>query len=280
MRPAAIVALMLGVLGGVSAEAGSERTHLCGVLAQCGLDAGGMRCRPGEAAGLDGVAYEGPRCRTPRLLQRRGVTPGDFHGARAYELLGRPYQVRYRLEGTIRIAPAQLGLLLDRLPLAARLVNATHDREYRARWERERGARVVDAAKGERFRGRAALLSGESGGGSRIFLGSGVAKILGLRFGGEVLLGLWYRPADVGAAATRYRLLLVVAPANGMVNAIMDSSLFHHMTRAFVRGVLEDLAGAVRTLERRGVDELYASYGGWRPGDRAGLSRLVGSSAP
>jgi hypothetical protein len=75
----------------------------------------------------------------------------------------------------------------------------------------------------------------------------------------------------------RYRIRILAAPANAMLNAMMNLWFFKSVLRGKVEEVLRDITQASAKLDQQGVSGLTAAAG-WSDDEKRRIAALLASS--
>src|SRR6185503_16763274 len=252
-----------------AAEVG--RYEFCGIVARCGLEAPPGLCSEPFARGVSGITYDAARCREPRWLQGRGFRSDAASSYRVYRFLGRRYRVLYSISGELPISADRLGLLLDDLPLAARLLTRFQKTPYAAEYLDAEHLRFR-ANRGTGLRGEAERVSGSTGERTIVYFGDGTSELGPWKLRGQGLVVAEYRPSG-GGKALSYELRVVATPVNGVVNLLMNTGLFRSVLNRRVREILTDVAEASRKLEAQASSA--APGGDWTAEEQAKLAALL-----
>jgi hypothetical protein len=245
--------------------------ELCGLVRGCGLPAGSVAC-PAAAAGVRGVEYDTRRCEAPRALVARGVLPDAPRHRALFRFLGRRYQVTYDVTGDVPLSPLRLSYLVEDLPLAARLLTHFQGVAYSAEYLDADRSRLK-ASRAGTMAAEAAQVSGSAGEGVLYYYGYGTSQVGPWKLRGQALVEVRYQPAPSGRGL-RYRIRILAAPANAVVNAFMNLGLFKSILRGKVEDVLRDITQASAKLDRQGLSGLTAAAG-WSDDDKRRIAALL-----
>ncbi len=242
----------------------------CGLLARCGLTVP-ESCPEALKAGLDDVRYDEDRCREPRELARYGVDPAEAMGFRIFRYLGRRYRVVYAVEGELPMSPARLELLLDDLPLAAKLLSHFQKTQYTASYVDPSTRRRFRGAKKGAIEGEAELVAGGIRERTLFYYGFGASQVAFWKLRGRNLLRFEYRAAENGLS---YSMRILVAPENAVINKIMGLGLFKKVVQGHIREVIDDIQAAGAKLSLQGLGEVTPG-GPWTEAERERLERFL-----
>jgi hypothetical protein len=232
-----------------SAEA---RLEFCSLLRKCALAAPDA-CTDALSRGAPGVDYDDERCGPARELSQRGVDPTQPSSFRVYRFLGERYQVVYRLDGDVPLSEPRLTYLLEDLPLAAALLSHFQKTPYEVTYLDPPTHRRIKGRRGDNLEGDATLLAGSPGARQLVYFGRGTSRIGPWKMRGLGLVQLRYEAS--GATATRYRIEVVAAPLNAVVNLMMKTGIFRRILLGQIREILNDIGEASAKLEKQGVAE-------------------------
>jgi hypothetical protein len=270
--------LVAGCLAGppVPAAAGPPPSELgryefCGVVARCGLPASPGLCPEPFSRGVSGVSYDEARCREPLWLGKRGFPSDALSSYRVYRFLGRRYRVLYTISGELPISVDRLGLLIDDLPLAARLLTRFQKTPYAAEYL-DPEHRRFRANRGTALRGEAERISGSTGERTIVYFGDGTSELGPWKLRGQGLVVAEYRPSGNGKGLS-YRLQVVATPVNGVINVLMNTGIFRSVLNRRVREILTDVAEASRKLEAQAASSPGGSE--WTAEEQAKLAALL-----
>jgi hypothetical protein len=248
-----------------------SRREFCSILTQCGLPAPPGPCPQALTTGVPGLEYDEARCAEPRGLFARGVRPEGEVGFRLYRFLGRRYRVLYPIEGRLALSPARMELLLDDLPLAARLLSHFQKVPYEAAYldpdhVRFRGKR------GSGLSGEAEIVAGSARERSLVYFGHGRSQLGPWSMRGLGLVLVDYGPAS-GGPGLDYRMQVVATPTNAFYNFLMNRGLFKSVLVGKAREILDDIAEASRKLDQQGA--ALTTDPAWSPPDRERIATLL-----
>lgn len=262
------------VVAGAVAAYGKESQDACNARVWCGLDpAPDCSAEVWTAT----AAEQQERCRILSALRSRGYTYADTVAPAVLDALGRKYQVRYIVTGRSAMSASDLAWALEHLDIAAGLLNAGRNEDFRVRYIRVGKRTYVDAAKGDRFYGRATRLVWTPPGMRQFWYGIGGARILRWSFRGEVLLDIGFVAAPDGGVA--YRFEIAAGPQTAWLHAIMDTALFRYVLDNRITAMVDALALALVRARREPTWALAAAP--WRPEQRRNLAAwLAGDLEP
>lgn len=242
----------------------------CSLLAQCGLPVP-ERC-PGDArGGLKGIKYDEARCGDARELHQRGLDPADAAAFRIYRYLGRRYRVVYAVDGELPMSVARFDLLLDDLPLAAKLLSHFQEGRYTATYLDPPTRRRFRGAKKGAIEGEAELVAGSIADRTLFYYGFGVSQVAFWKLRGRNLMRFEYEATDRGLA---YSLRILVGPENAVVNKIMGLGVFKRVVNGHIQEVIRDIQDAGDKLSLQGTAGV-ASTPDWTPEEKARLERFL-----
>lgn len=243
----------------------------CSLVRACGLPAGALICPPAASRGVDGVRYDERRCAAPRALVARGITPDAPRHQPLYAFLGRRYQVAYDVTGELELSATRLSYLIEDLPLAARLLTHFQGVAYTAEYLDADRSRLK-AARAGTMAAQADLVSGSTGEGVLYYYGNGTSQLGPWKLRGQALVEVRYAPAPSGHGL-RYRIRILAAPANAVLNAFMNLFVFKSVLRGKVEEVLRDITQASAKLDRQGVSGMTAA--GWSEDETRRVEALL-----
>lgn len=243
----------------------------CSLVRGCGLPPGAMTCAAAAAGGVDGVRYDERRCAAPRALVGRGITPDAPRHQALFAFLGRRYQVAYDVTGELELSPTRLSYLIEDLPLAARLLTHFQGVAYTAEYLDADRSRLRTSRAGT-LAAQADLVSGSTGEGVLYYYGNGTSQLGPWKLRGQALVEVRYEPAPSGRGL-RYRIRILAAPANAVLNAFMNLFVFKSVLRGKVEEVLRDITQASAKLDRQGVSGMTAA--GWSDDEKRRVEALL-----
>lgn len=253
----------------------------CKLLYACGLKVPVGACPAPRELGTP--APFGPtseRCIEAKELESRGLRADHpEYGFRLYRFLGFEYRVVYAIPDTLPISRARFEYLLGDIPLAAKLIAHYRKTPYQANYTNPERTHFR-GAKGERLRGEARLISGSFPEGRLIYIGSGVAEVAFWTLVGPAMMDFHYRavsvPTSGGKKAEKvvYDLKVVVFPGNGVINGIMNLSLFRNVVTDKVKDVLIDVTETAKLLEADQGKQVLQS-GKWSASDKKKVEALL-----
>lgn len=248
----------------------------CKLVYACGLKVSKGACP--SAADLGPPAPYAPdsdRCSDAREFVARGVGPEHpYWGFRLYRFLGHEYRVVYVIEDTLPVSRARLEYLIDDIPLAAKLVSHYRNEPYTAEYL-DQDRTHFKGTNGKRLRGEAKRIAGSFAEGRLFYLGTGIAEWGFWTLHGPAMMDFEYREVPGGKPRVAYRVRILVAPGNGVVNSIMNLGLFRNLVRGKISGVLSDISATSRKLDSTGGRDLTRDTG-WTAGERRKIEALLG----
>jgi hypothetical protein len=231
----------------------TARREYCSLLRKCGLSVPAACAEP-LTRGVAGVDYDAERCDPARELSQRGVDPTDAASFRLFRFLGERYQVVYRLEGRLAISEARLNFLLDDLPLAAALLTHFQKTRYEVEYLDEPARRRFKGRRGDNLDGEATRVAGDPVGRDLVYFGRGASRVGPWRMRGLGLVQVRYA-REPGGKGLRYRVRVVAAPVNALVDLVMRTGIFRRIVLGHIREILDDVAEAGAKLEKQGLGE-------------------------
>ncbi len=247
----------------------------CKLIHACGLKASKGTCpAPADLGPPAPYAPGSDRCLDARGFAARGVGPEHpYWGFRLYRFLGHEYRVAYEIQDTLPVSRARLEYLIGDIPLAAKLVSHYQKEPYTAEY--------VDAERthfkgtnGKRLRGEAKRITGSFAEGRLFYLGTGIAEWGFWTLHGPAMMDFEYRELPGPSPRVAYRVKILVAPGNGVVNSIMNLGLFHGLVRSKITGVLSDISATSRKIDSTGGRDLMGDAG-WTGEERKKIDGLL-----
>jgi len=231
----------------------AARTEFCSLLKRCGLSRPAA-CTDELTRGAPGVDYDAERCGPARELGERGVDPTDPAAFRLFRFLGERYQAVYKLEGQVAISQARLEFLLQDLPLAAALLTHFQKTRYEAEYLDPPPHRRFRGRRGDNLDGDATVIAGSPAERDLVYFGRGTSQIGPWKLRGLGLVRVRYAAAPRGKGV-RYRVQVVAAPVNAVVNLVMKTGIFRRIVEGHIRDILEDVAEASAKLDQQGLGQ-------------------------
>jgi hypothetical protein len=246
--------------------------EVCSLVRGCGLPAGALSCPDASSGGVGGVRYDGKRCEMPRALVARGVAPDAPRHYSLFRFLGRRYQVAYDVSGDLPLSPMRLSYLVEDLPLAARLLTHFQGVAYSAEYLDADRSRLK-ASRAGTMAAETQHVSGSTGEGVLYYYGFGTSQMGPWKLRGQALVEVRYEPAPSGRGL-RYRIRILAAPSNAVINAFMNLWLFKSVLRGKVEEVLRDITQASAKLDRQGLSGSSAAAG-WSDDEKRRIAALL-----
>jgi hypothetical protein len=203
------------------------------------------------------------------------VAPDAPRNQAVFRFLGRRYQVAYDVAGDLPLSPARLSYLVEDLPLAARLLTHFQGVAYSAEYLDADRSRLK-ASRAGTLNAQAEQVSGSTEEGVLYYFGSGNSQLGPWKLRGQALVEVRYEAAPSGRGL-RYRIRILAAPANAMLNAMMNLWFFKSVLRGKVEEVLRDITQASAKLDQQGVSGLTAAAG-WSDDEKRRIAALLASS--
>ena len=244
----------------------------CSLMWKCGLPHDTVSCPDSLKAGVKGVVYDSIRCREARSLVEKGISVRTKSGRKLYGFLGYKYRVEYPIASILLVKPVRFEYLLDDLPLAARLVNASRKTDYKVRYLDGKRKRRFKGNKGKNLYGEVLLITGSISEKQLTYFGYGVAKIFKWKLKGPVLMDFSYRHEKDEAIV--YDIKVIAAPGNAMLNIIMNMSIFKFVVKHKIKEVLEDITEAGTEMDRMSYEDIL-KMDDWSEKDKKKIRELV-----
>jgi hypothetical protein len=247
----------------------------CKLIYACGLKVSSGTCpAPADLGPPAPYSPESDRCKDARAFAARGVGPEHpFWGFRLYRFMGFEYRTTYEIADTLPVSRARLEYLIGDVPLAAKLVSHYQEEKYTAEWvDFERTH--FKGTNGKRLRGEAKRITGSFAEGRLYYMGSGTAEWGFWTLYGPAMMDFQYHEVPGKSPRVAYRLKILVAPGNGVVNSIMNLGLFRGLVQSKITSVLSDISQASRKLDSTGGKDL-AGDNGWSPAEKKKIETLL-----
>jgi hypothetical protein len=247
----------------------------CKLIYACGLRVSTGTCpAPADLGPPAAYSPESDRCKDARAFAARGVGPDHpYWGFRLYRFMGFEYRVTYEIEDTLPVSRARLEYLIGEVPLAAKLVTHYQNDPYTAEWV-DLEHTHFRGTNGKRLRGEAKRITGSFAEGRLFYMGSGTAEWGFWTLYGPAMMDFQYRDLPGKTPRVAYRVKILVAPGNGVVNSIMNLGLFRNLVRDKIISVLSDISEASRKLDATGGKDLMRDTG-WTPAERKKIETLL-----